>query len=181
MRRPFSAFMWTPESIMRPPGPRSTMQDAPPMRSRAHTPDSRPRDTASHPAVQSPRASAAGCTSPAPRITPAATTSEPARAVPPARGAVRLRCASAGATSPPRLETSPRRRGLRRVCRRYLGPAEGDGADLFEVTVCTPRWRANFPTRRGHAFLSTPSRRRTVGRSVGEARHQRLVSGERGR
>jgi hypothetical protein len=34
-----------------------------------------------------------------------------------------------------------------------LGPAEGKGADLFEVTVCTRRWLANVSTPKGYAFL----------------------------
>jgi hypothetical protein len=31
MRRPFLAFLWAPKSMLRPPGARSTVQDAPPI------------------------------------------------------------------------------------------------------------------------------------------------------
>lgn len=36
----------------------------------------------------------------------------------------------------------------------YLGPAGGEGADLFEFRVCTPGWLAEHPNMpKGSAFL----------------------------
>ena len=40
------------------------------------------------------------------------------------------------------------------VVTAYLGPADGEGADLFELKVCTPGWLAEtVATPQGFAFL----------------------------